>query len=116
MLFRLIASIPITGVPQFEIQLRGRKAVVWRLFSGISKGVDDVLCLLALAFSKSSLDLDGRDRWFSVGAEGNVDLRECNTAFTVFLQGGGESGLGKGIIWICRQGLTASVRCFLDTI
>jgi len=45
--FRLIESIPITSVPQFEIQLRSRKAVVRRLFSGISKGVDDVLCLLA---------------------------------------------------------------------
>ena len=96
MLFRLIESIPITGVLPFEIQLRGRKAVVWRLFSGISKGIDDVLCLLALAFSKSSLALDGRDRWFSVGDEGNVDLRECNTAFTVSLQGGGESGLARG--------------------
>ena len=116
MLLRLIESIPITGVSQFEIQLRGRKAIVRRLFSGISKGVDDVSCLLALAFSKSSLALDGCDRWFSVGAQGNVDLRECNTAFTVSLQGGGGSGLGKGVIWICRHGLTASVRCFLDTI
>ena len=100
-------------MPQFEIQLRGRKAVVRRLFSGISKGVDDVLCLLASAFGKSSLALDGRDRWFSVGAEGNVDLRERNTAFTVFfLRGGGEPGLGEGVIWICRQGLTVGVRCF----
>ena len=87
--FRLIESIPITGVPQFEIRLRGRKAVV-------SKGVDNVLCLLASAFGKSSLALDGSGRYFSDGAEGNVDLCECDTAFTFFLQGVGELGLGDG--------------------
>ena len=111
-LLRLVESIPIAGVPPFEIQLRGREAIVRRLFGGTPKGVDDVLRLLPSSFGKSSSTLDRRDCRFSVGAEGNVDLRERNAAFTVLLQGGGEPGLGKGVVWICRQGFTVSVLSF----